>query len=156
MQSAGFATTLNSHLSMNPDSDLPWETWKHDNVANNGYPTFDFDADLGRYWISAGNYNTDWFQPFTTTFNIGTAAELAGVAYLCDAEGETFEGKTIKLTADIDLAGLEWVAIGNKWSPIYFGGSFDGNNHVISNLYCGQQDFSKLYGLIGYMYNPST
>ncbi|MBP5710779.1 MAG: hypothetical protein J6W84_07380, partial [Bacteroidales bacterium] len=156
MKTDGFASTLNSHLSMNPNSDLPWETWQQDNLSNGGYPTFGFDADYGHYWICSGNYNTDWFQPFTTTFNIGTAVELAGVAYLCDIEGETFEGKTIKLTADIDLAGHEWVAIGNQWDPIRFGGSFDGNNHKISNLYSEAQDFSYLYGLIGNMYNTNT
>ena len=46
--------------------------------------------------------------------------------------GNTFAGKTVKLTADIDLNGKEWAPIGN--SSNIFKGTFDGQNHTIKNL----------------------
>ena len=47
--------------------------------------------------------------------------------------GNTYEGKYIKLTDNIDLASItNWTPIGNKTSP--FNGMFDGGNHIISNL----------------------
>lgn len=46
--------------------------------------------------------------------------------------GNTFAGKTIELTADIDLNNTEWTPIGTNEHP--FSGSFDGQNHTVSNL----------------------
>lgn len=155
MCSSSFASTLNSNLGLNPDNERPWDTWHFEPLTNGGYPFFDVADDAGRYWVSEGNYSIAWYNPYSTSYNIGTAADLAGVAYLCDFGNVTFEGKTVKLTADIDLAGHEWVAIGNTFST-YFAGNFDGNNHTISNLHSELQDFSKCYGLIGYMNSSSA
>lgn len=46
--------------------------------------------------------------------------------------GNNYQGKTVKLTADIDLNGEEWIPIGTSKNP--FNGTFDGQNHTISNL----------------------
>ena len=46
--------------------------------------------------------------------------------------GNTFAGKTIKLTRDINLKNEEWTPIGTNEHP--FSGSFDGQNHTVSNL----------------------
>jgi len=46
--------------------------------------------------------------------------------------GTTYEGVTIKLAANIDLGGEEWTPIGNSTNK--FQGTFDGDNHIISNL----------------------
>ncbi len=46
--------------------------------------------------------------------------------------GETYKGKIVKLTADIDLNNEEWKPIGNSSNK--FCGTFDGDNHTISNL----------------------
>ena len=54
--------------------------------------------------------------------------------------GEKFEGKTVKLTSDIDLAGHAWTPIGNGSRLVsvalgnQFKGTFDGNGKTISNL----------------------
>ena len=45
--------------------------------------------------------------------------------------GNNFKDKTVKLAADIDLAGIEWTPIGRGNR---FQGTFDGQNHTISNL----------------------
>ena len=59
---------------------------------------------------------------------------LKGLKEFRDAvnEGNMFAGKSIKLTADVDLKGEDWIPIGN--STYSFNGSFDGQGHRISNL----------------------
>lgn len=55
--------------------------------------------------------------------------------------GHTFEGCTAKLVSDIDLAESEteqWVPINN------FAGTFDGNGHVIQNLYYKGNNYDKV------------
>lgn len=44
----------------------------------------------------------------------------------------TFEGETFVLDCDIDLAGAEWIPIGNAENS--FQGTFDGNNKTVSNF----------------------
>ena len=50
----------------------------------------------------SGETDTTWYKDTTTEFVLTTAEQLAGLAKLVD-EGNTFEGKTIKLDNDIDL-----------------------------------------------------
>lgn len=56
--------------------------------------------------------DTSWYNEHTSDseFTITTAAELAGLAQLVNA-GNDFSGKTIRLGADIDLAGHGWTPI---------------------------------------------
>ena len=61
--------------------------------------------------------------------------------------GNTFDGKTIYLGSDIDLADIEWTAIGTTENP--FKGNFDGQNYTISNLVIDKAD-SDYVGLFGY------
>ncbi len=48
--------------------------------------------------------------------------------------GNTYNGKTVILIADIDLKNENWTPIGNEEHP--FQGNFDGKGHTISNLKC--------------------
>ena len=66
-----------------------------------------------------------------TEFSISTAAQLAGLAKLVN-DGNNFSGKTIKLTADIDLNSKEWTPIGTQGNP--FKGEFDGSQHSVVGL----------------------
>ena len=55
--------------------------------------------------------------------------------------GNTYSGKYVKLTADIDLDGENWIPIGDADADkIAFRGTFDGDNHTISNLYIWADD----------------
>lgn len=74
---------------------------------------------------------------------ITTAQELANMSYIVNAGLQNSDGKNYyelcyKLGADIDIGGKQWVPIGgikNGTSYLYdFKGSFDGDNHTISNL----------------------
>lgn len=83
--------------------------------------------------------NTSWYNENESVFHITTAEQLAGIATLVNAGTVTFEGKTIYLDNNIDLAGIEWISIGTVLGGDYpeysFCGVFDGQGHVISNLY---------------------
>ena len=86
--------------------------------------------------------DTSWYVHETESeYHIKTAEELAGLAQLVNADpGKTnFAGKTIYLDNDIDLSGHEWISIGTVLGGDYpeysFCGVFDGQGHVISNLY---------------------
>ena len=64
----------------------------------------------------------------------------------------TYEGKTIKLTADIDLTGWRWNPISfyndNEITMKCFMGTFDGQEHSISNIYVNDEGSYK--GLFSY------
>ena len=50
--------------------------------------------------------------------------------------GETFEGKLVRVVADIDLESEEWTPIGNyvENQELKFKGTFDGQNHIIKGI----------------------
>lgn len=50
-------------------------------------------------------------------------------------DGESFSGKYILQTDNIDLKNEEWIPIGIFLSDNYFDGIYDGGGHYISNLY---------------------
>ena len=76
--------------------------------------------------------DTGWYGDGTATeFYIGTVAELEGLDQLVTG-GTTFAGKTIYLTADINLQGTSFAPIGTKDRA--FSGTFNGQNHTLSNL----------------------
>ena len=64
---------------------------------------------------------------------ISTAADLQAFANEVNVNGKTFDGKTVVLGADIDLAGIDWEPIGQTGATT-FNGVFDGMNHTISNI----------------------
>ena len=72
---------------------------------------------------------------------IGTAAELAWFAKN-GAQGSA------KLTADIDLAGYDWTPMAKLY------GTFDGQGHVIRNLYISSSSYPV--GLFGYLQSGAS
>ena len=82
---------------------------------------------------------------------ICNAAGLKWIASQVDNKN-TFEGKTVKLTANIDLNNEQWIPIGNKdLAGETFNGTFDGGNFIISNLkhhYDGEDYFVGLFGCL--------
>ena len=86
----------------------------------------------------------------------------AGLIWLSEEvlNGNTFEGKTIELTADIDLTGV--TTNGDSFGPIGrycsgqgvnkpFKGHFNGNNHTIKGIYQSGWDFGYEWGTTGYL-----
>ena len=90
-----------------------------------------------------GTADTSWYtsEPDASEYHISTAEQLAGLAQLVNADPGTtnFAGKTFYLDNDLDLSGHEWISIGTgrggTRSKYSFCGVFDGQGHVISNLY---------------------
>lgn len=85
-----------------------------------------------------------WYTADATEYHITTAEQLAGLAKLINEQDNSvmFKGKTVYLDNDLDLAGYEWISIGNGLNQgkdpkgyYSFCGTFDGQGHVISNLY---------------------
>ena len=95
-----------------------------------------------------GTADTSWYTsaPDASEYHISTAEQLAGLAQLVNADPGTtnFAGKTFYLENDLDLSGHEWISIGTVLGgdcPEYsFCGVFDGQGHVISNLYSHESD----------------
>ena len=95
-----------------------------------------------------GSADTSWYvgHETDTEYHITTAEQLAGLAQLVNADPGTtnFAGKTFYLDNDIDLSGHEWISIGTVLGGDYpeysFCGVFDGQGHVISNLYSHESD----------------
>ncbi len=82
--------------------------------------------------------------PVRAGLEIGTAEELIAFAERVN-KGERFTGKTVALTAHIDLSDVDnWIPIGRSGN-YSFDGIFDGRNCVIDNLY------SVSGGLFGYV-----
>lgn len=85
-----------------------------------------------------------WYSDEKTEFEIKTVDELKEFAELVN-EGTSFAGKTVKLTADIDLKDEAWTPIGTKENP--FKGTFDGGNNTVSNLkVTGENSYVGFFG----------
>ena len=99
-----------------------------------------------------------WYTNATTaeSYSISTAAQLLGLANIVNGTTgdaniaqNTFGGKTISLTNNVSLAGIEWKPIGTvvSYSGIAFGGTFDGGNYTISDL--NTSDNTQYYATAG-------
>ncbi len=102
-----------------------------------------------------GTADTSWYNDTDTGFVLKTAEDLAGLAVLVDG-GNSFAGKTIKLGTCLDLyfespsdsddEPESFDPIGDK-SP--FEGTFDGDGHIIDNLYQSGWAFGYEWGSYG-------
>lgn len=84
-----------------------------------------------------GDAAYEWYGDGTATeYTLTSAADLQGFANIVNGtDGRTaydFASKTVKLGADIDLAGMAWTPIGVAGKA--FSGIFDGQNNAIKNL----------------------
>ena len=93
-------------------------------------------------------------------YEISTAEQLAGLAQLVNG-GTTFEDKTIRLTANLDLSGYEWTPIGtgsrsdDTITGYSFQGTFEGDNHTISGLTINA-DSGEGFGLFKFISTDTT
>ncbi|MBQ7821709.1 MAG: hypothetical protein IJ391_05450, partial [Clostridia bacterium] len=114
--------------------------------------SFDESYDKKATYDWSNSATTDWYVEDTAepgVYTISTAEELAGFAKLVNS-GETFKGETVKLDADIDLMNAKWTPIGYDFYNAAFSGTFDGQDHTISNLSVSETD-GKYAGLFGEM-----
>ena len=105
-------------------------------------------ADNSAAWD--GSVDTSWYSAEAKTFEISTPAQLAGLAAIVSGEAtgikaDNFNGKTIKLTADLDLGGVKaahgtwsgpcWKPIGNGSAKPFAGKLLGGGQYfLIGNM----------------------
>ena len=78
---------------------------------------------------------------------IKTADEF--ISFAADVnDGNTYEGKTVTLAANIDLGGegCQWTPVGTAAAP--FQGTFDGGYHVVSGVYIASGSSVGLFGTV--------
>lgn len=88
---------------------------------------------------------------YENPYLIENAYQLKNFANMVN-DGRTFEGCYIQQIADIDLSVLDesWIPIGKFDSGCYFYGTYNGNGHIIKNLYTTDKgDNSGLFGQLG-------
>ena len=114
-----------------------------------------------------GTADTSWYDEEKTEFYLQTAEQLAGMAKLINDDMANFKDKTVYLENDLDLGGHEWISIGNGANTAWgsFQGIFDGQSHVVYNLYSheglkseNKDNNNNLYrnGLFGAIYNATV
>ena len=128
-------------------------------------PMTAFAADTMDTWD--GTADTSWYDENKTEFHLQTAEQLAGMAKLVNDNTANFKNKTVYLDNDLDLGGHEWISIGNGANTAWgsFQGIFDGQSHVVYNLYSheglkseNKDNNNNLYrnGLFGAIYNATV
>ena len=100
------------------------------------------------------NIKGDFVEQKDGTYVIYTAKGWKDFAAMIN-DGNTFEGKTIKLGADIDLKNELQTPIGLKeqvdqYSDLIFAGTLDGQNHCIKNLKI-DNSVGRFTGLFAYI-----
>ena len=85
------------------------------------------------------------FADSQADLTVSTAAQLRKFAEDVNG-GNPYEGKTVALSADIDLDSVEWTPIGT--SSKAFKGTFDGGYHIVSGLSITSGSEAGLFGLV--------
>ncbi len=85
-------------------------------------------------------------------YEISNANGMMWFANEVNVNGKTFSGETLKMTADIDLAGAAWEPIGQTGATQFLG-TFDGQNKTIKNLKVKNESVYKncASGLFGWI-----
>lgn len=118
--------------------------------GNAGY-TDNEKVELVNFWdgtadVESLKANTDEVNKVVKILTAEEFAEFRNQVNL----GNTYEGYTVELLANLDLCGLAWEPIGpNADGTNKFKGTFNGNNHEISNLYVHQEAGYHSAGLFG-------
>ena len=130
--------------------------------------SFGDDYDKGAPWT--GEIDTDWYfeNPTATEFTLKSGAELAGLAAIVNGTAtapvstyattstttvqDTFQGKTVKLGANVDLRSLSWTPIGRIGTSstdftYSFKGVFDGQGYTVAGLDVNAYGWAGLFGI---------
>ena len=135
MKSSEFTTQLNNNL-INITTSYELSSWKfngeYSTLENVGVNYQCVDVDESKYEIQ----NASQLRQFASDLNAG---RITGKV-------------TVSLKNDIDLGNQEFTPIGTTENP--FNGTFNGNGHVIKNLYIsnavsGTQNYVGLFGVVG-------
>lgn len=86
-------------------------------------------------------YDTSWYDSSASEYTISTPEEMG--AFAAASMTDSFEGKTVKLAADLDMSKYGWTSIGKAG----FKGTFDGMGHTIKAMSYKDEAQAKAWGL---------
>ena len=149
---AGSSHTLTIKGHMKEDAGNEYQGLSIDGIGITVYATQDTveaDSNDNTYDTEATYLNTD---AQGNNYFISNANELVYFAKSVNVDGETYAGKTVKLTADIDLAGKLWIPVGQT-QVSSFQGTFDGQGYTIKNMTVNYTGTNSNYasGLFGWI-----
>lgn len=98
-------------------------------------------TDGGKDYDNKYAYDANWFDSTASEYTISTPAEMA--AFAKASVNNTFEGKIVRLAADLNMEKYGWVSIGEKG----FKGTFDGMGHTITYMSYRDESSALAWGL---------
>lgn len=156
-------TPVDAEASIDPQTvviTLPYEEDDANAQGKSASVLITVEAVQGNYvpkWD--GSEDTSWYNDQDTDFVLSTPEQFAGFASLVN-DGNTFEGKTVKLGGSIDLYcedttpsadgdPLTFRPIGDHSQHGMFEGTFDGQGNTIKNIYQNGWDLGYEWGKYG-------
>ncbi|PKM55661.1 MAG: hypothetical protein CVV00_03030 [Firmicutes bacterium HGW-Firmicutes-5] len=128
-------------------------------ISEKGLTIFDNVEDGISLWTDVGIYDINLYNEFVSkatgdTIHISTPQQLAAVAKAVNENVESFFGKSLILTDNIDLTGHDWEPIGTVTNDgaatSIFQGNFDGDDHTIFNMsISGAYPLAGLFTAVG-------
>lgn len=112
---------------------------------------YDLNSSAGKLFIDGYEFYADGIRINHDVYEIYSEAGLFSFAADVNA-GNSYSGKTVVLTADLDLEGESWTPIGDSvasYPSVAFAGTFDGRDHTISNLTINRGDNTDTYAADG-------
>lgn len=113
-------------------------------TESEGFVTYEFGS-AESVW-DGSTADVSWYDATKTSFELYTAADIAGFASLVNA-GEPFAGKTVTLKSNINWNNQEWTPIGTRNAP--FKGIFDGDGNEVRNIKVTKS--IQYIGILGYV-----
>ena len=114
-------------------------TYTNDEVTPN-IPAHEYE---GYYCKNCGQINPNYVETEDGAYKLSNADELAWFSAYVNG-GKT--DASAKLTADIDMAGVEFTPIGNAAN--LYKGTFDGQFYTIKNFNISGGDYTGLFGIV--------
>ena len=136
----GSAKMVNTNFEFDGSVDNEWidpisadKTYEFTGCTINGGTIF------SSFYFSPRDVNTDitidgtLYEDYANVTYLASPKDMTWFADKVNIEKNSYNGKTVKVTADIDLANVAWTPVGQTGATT-FNGVFDGQNYTISNL----------------------
>lgn len=104
------------------------------------------------YGIFMGGGYSKFYED-TSTYDIANATDMVNFANAVNEGCINFSGKTVRLTANIDLSGITWKSIGKRLDNGFgscFRGTFNGQGHSVANV-TSSTSANHTGGFFGYL-----